>query len=206
MDDNKRDIDIDIDRNETFQREQILKESGRGDEIGDEEFSTEIVNPAPVANTAMTGRIDRDEDFIAVEYDDNEEFGQEVAEPLPTVTYDRKPFRSEERKEDNGMMEMASEVAHAVPKAADRAMDKVSNVFTTENARGAAPARGRTLGWIGLILAVASLFIMPAILGPAAAVIGFVAYVRGSRALGVWAVALGLLALLAFLFLVPYYS
>lgn len=64
----------------------------------------------------------------------------------------------------------------------------------------------KSLGWIALIIAIASLFYWPAVLGPAAAIIGFIAYIRGNRALGVWSVAIGLIALLAFLFLVPYYS
>lgn len=64
----------------------------------------------------------------------------------------------------------------------------------------------KTLGWIALIFAIASLFYWPAVLGPAAAIIGVIAYIRGNRALGVWSVAIGLIALLAFLFLIPYYS
>lgn len=64
----------------------------------------------------------------------------------------------------------------------------------------------KTYGWVAIVLAVASLFYWPAVLGPAAAIFGVVAYIRGSRALGVWSVVLGLLSLLAFLYLVPYYS
>lgn len=221
MDDNQRDTDI----NETFRKEQMMKEAGRSEVFADEEFATEIVspaqeieiapthdeefaseivNPAPVANTAMTGRISG-EDY---ESDDlyGEEFGEETYHPLPVVTYDRKPaVRIEETKKTEEDTEMAGELAQAIPNAAERVTDRVSSVFTSENAEGT-PARGKTLGWIGLILAIASLFFLPAVLGPVAAVVGFVAYVRGSRALGVWSVALGMLALLAYLFLVPYYT
>ncbi|MNI86122.1 hypothetical protein D3C73_1431850 [compost metagenome] len=50
------------------------------------------------------------------------------------------------------------------------------------------------------------MFYWPAVLGPVAALFGVVAYIRGSRALGIWSVTLGLVSLLAFLYLVPYFS
>ncbi|MDF2927092.1 MAG: hypothetical protein K0R57_6006 [Paenibacillaceae bacterium] len=61
-------------------------------------------------------------------------------------------------------------------------------------------------GWIAMVAAVASLFYWPAVLAPAAAVLGVIAFIRGSKALGAWSVALGLVSLLAYFYLVPYYS
>lgn len=67
--------------------------------------------------------------------------------------------------------------------------------------------RTRTsLGWVALILAIGSLFYWPMVLGPLAAVTGVTAYFRGSKAMGVWSVVLGIVAVLASLYLLPYYS
>ncbi len=62
------------------------------------------------------------------------------------------------------------------------------------------------LGWLALILALASLFVWPAVLGSAGAVLGFMAVARGQKALGIWSIVLGLIALAAYFLLVPYYS
>ncbi|NBI29389.1 DUF4190 domain-containing protein [Chengkuizengella marina] len=62
-----------------------------------------------------------------------------------------------------------------------------------------------TLGIISLVFALASWFIYPLILGPAAAVFGFVAWYQGSRTLGGWAIALGVIAFLAYMVL-PLYT
>lgn len=67
-------------------------------------------------------------------------------------------------------------------------------------------ARGDTAGWISLLLAVASLFFWPALLGPAAVIAGAASFFAGSRALGAWAVGLGLLSLVGYFFWVPYIS
>ncbi|NDI33700.1 DUF4190 domain-containing protein [Chengkuizengella sediminis] len=62
-----------------------------------------------------------------------------------------------------------------------------------------------TLGIISLVFALASWFIYPLILGPAAAVFGFVAWYQGSRTLGGWSIALGVIAFLAYMVL-PLYT
>jgi hypothetical protein len=64
----------------------------------------------------------------------------------------------------------------------------------------------RYMGWLALILAVASLFVWPAVLGPAGAVLGFMALARGHRALGIWSIVIGLISFAAYFLLVPYYS
>jgi hypothetical protein len=65
---------------------------------------------------------------------------------------------------------------------------------------------GQTFGWIGLVLAIASLFIYPVAMGFAAVIMGLVAFVQGSRALGSWSVIIGGIALLAYYVIVPYYT
>ncbi len=64
----------------------------------------------------------------------------------------------------------------------------------------------QTTGWIALALAFLSLFVWPAILGPIAVVAGIVAWMRGSRALGIGSIVLGLISFLVSLFLLPLYA
>lgn len=63
-----------------------------------------------------------------------------------------------------------------------------------------------TAGWFSLMLAIFSLFIWPAILGPSAVLFGFISYVQGSRALGIWSIVLGAISFLAYMVLVPMYG
>ncbi|GFN30361.1 hypothetical protein [Paenibacillus xylaniclasticus] len=62
-----------------------------------------------------------------------------------------------------------------------------------------------TVGWIGLIFAIASWFLWPVILGPTAAALGVYAYSTGSRALGIWAMSIGLIAAIVYIVLIPLY-
>lgn len=76
----------------------------------------------------------------------------------------------------------------------------------TEEMSEALPDAHTASGWISIVLAVASLFYWPAVLGPAAVVGGVIAYLLGNRSLGGWSVILGLIAVAAHLFLIPYAS
>ncbi|GEM_PF-1397742 len=67
-------------------------------------------------------------------------------------------------------------------------------------------SQGVGMGWAALILAIASLFLLPQWLGPAAAVVGAIAWTRGSRALGVWSIVIGLISLVSYFILVPLYA
>lgn len=75
---------------------------------------------------------------------------------------------------------------------------------------GQAPERsGTAYRWLGLtaiVLAVLSLFAFPALLGSTAAVLGLFAYSVGQRALGGWALAIGLISLAGYFILVPLYA
>lgn len=76
-----------------------------------------------------------------------------------------------------------------------------------EEAAGAGKAdTAYQVGWIALILAIASTLVLPGILGSAAIVAGAYAYFRGRKALGGWAIVIGLISVAAYLMLVPYYS
>ncbi|GIP39632.1 hypothetical protein J31TS4_29120 [Paenibacillus sp. J31TS4] len=84
-----------------------------------------------------------------------------------------------------------------------RAADRTERTETREQETDR--PQGRTLGWVGLITAILSLFVFPTILGPTATVLGFLAYLQGNRTMGVWSVVLGLISLGTALFLSPYF-
>lgn len=62
----------------------------------------------------------------------------------------------------------------------------------------------RTVGYVGVGLGIASLFVWSIILGPLAAVMGFYAYSQGSKTSGAWAIGLGAIATLSYFFLIPF--
>ncbi|WP_433946111.1 hypothetical protein [Paenibacillus sp. SN-8-1] len=65
-------------------------------------------------------------------------------------------------------------------------------------------ASGRTAGYVGVALGIASLFIWSIILGPISAILGFYAYSQGKRTSGAWAAGLGIIATLSYFFLIPF--
>ncbi|MEK3731161.1 MULTISPECIES: hypothetical protein [Paenibacillus] len=77
-----------------------------------------------------------------------------------------------------------------------------------EEVREASPeadlSTGRTVGYVGLVLGIISLFMWSVILGPIAAVVGYYAYNKGSRTMGAWGIGLGVLATLSYFILIPF--
>lgn len=63
---------------------------------------------------------------------------------------------------------------------------------------------GKSVGYIGVGLGIASLFLWSIILGPIAAVTGFYAYSQGRKASGAWAMGLGILATFSYFVLIPF--
>jgi len=102
--------------------------------------------------------------------------------------------------------EFATEVAYPPVIGADPDARYERRNESAEGGDRADAGEGRAIGWFGLVLAVISLFIWPAVFGTIAAIIGVVAYVRGSKGLGAWTIGIGLVSLLAYFFLVPYYA
>jgi len=64
----------------------------------------------------------------------------------------------------------------------------------------------RTLGWISLAMAIASLFVLPQWFGLAGIVLGGAAFLTGSRGLALWSIVIGAISLVTYFVLVPYYS
>lgn len=63
---------------------------------------------------------------------------------------------------------------------------------------------GRTVGYVGVGLGIASLFLWSIVLGPLAAVLGFYAYSQGAKTSGGWSIGLGIVATLSYFFLIPF--
>lgn len=61
---------------------------------------------------------------------------------------------------------------------------------------------GKTTGYVGVGIGIASLFMWSLVLGPVAAVLGLVAFNQGRKTSGGWAIGLGALSVLSY-FLLP---
>lgn len=64
---------------------------------------------------------------------------------------------------------------------------------------------GNGLGVTALILSLVSIFFLPAILGPAGIIVGYIAFRGGARTTGIWAMVIGAFALIMALFVLPAY-
>jgi len=62
----------------------------------------------------------------------------------------------------------------------------------------------RTLGMMALVSSVLSFFLLPFVLGPLGAILGYMAFADGSRKAGGWAMAIGLISFFSNLFFVPF--
>lgn len=66
---------------------------------------------------------------------------------------------------------------------------------------------GTAVGWVAVLFAFASLFVWPVWMGATAVLLGFSAYMQGSRKLGTVSMTVGLIAVIVYLLLIPlYYS
>lgn len=63
---------------------------------------------------------------------------------------------------------------------------------------------GSAVGWISLILSIASFFFMPIILGGAGIIVGFIAKSRDADTLGNTAIIAGAVSIIITLFVLPY--
>lgn len=117
------------------------------------------------------------------------------------------PRRTAWRRKRRGDTELSAE-AGAFPTSTGYIPDinkrHESHVYR-ESELNHASSLSSTVGWIGLIFAIASWFLWPVFLGPTAAALGVYAYSTGSRALGAWSITLGLIAAAVYLVLIPIY-
>lgn len=64
---------------------------------------------------------------------------------------------------------------------------------------------GRGMGYLALALSIISLFILPVILGAAGVIVGFIARRRGAKALGAWAIGIGIISIVLGIFITPFF-
>ncbi|WP_202078634.1 DUF308 domain-containing protein [Caldalkalibacillus salinus] len=78
--------------------------------------------------------------------------------------------------------------------------DQVENVEQMETEE-----EGNTpLGWTALVLSIISLFFLPLLTATVGVITGFFAYRNGSRTLGIWAMAIGVLSIVMGLLVAPF--
>lgn len=102
--------------------------------------------------------------------------------------------------------EMGADFAYGMPATPvvhdraghDRAGEEPTQAAATESS-------GTAVGWAALVLAIASWFVWPVLMGATATVLGFIAYRQGAKGLGAWSMAVGLAALALNLIIVPLY-
>lgn len=82
-----------------------------------------------------------------------------------------------------------------------------SHTVSRDSARQASDLSegAQALGIVALLFAAASWMIWPFLLGATAATTGYIAYRQGSRTLGIAAIAMSLISMLAHLILIPLY-
>jgi len=98
--------------------------------------------------------------------------------------------------------EMAADFAISNPAVhAERREDR----YEEREERVDAESGGYALGWVSLVFAIASWFIWPVLIGATSVVLGFMAYRQGARGLGGWSMAIGAIALMLNLIIVPFY-
>jgi hypothetical protein len=83
--------------------------------------------------------------------------------------------------------------------------EPIRETRTTDDVDTQAENGASGIGWTGLGLSILSLFLLPYIVAPIGMVLGYLAYRRNARTLGVWAMIVGAIAILGALIIYPYY-
>jgi hypothetical protein len=116
---------------------------------------------------------------------------------------------SKETGSDDIMEEYANELA--IPYTGPTVHDATRKVRAAEaqELESKETPKEKTYPWLGaasLTLAILAMFVYPTLFGAGATLLGFLAYMAGNRALGVWSIVLGLIALAGYFLLVPLYA
>ncbi|MBR2563577.1 MAG: hypothetical protein IKE29_03040 [Paenibacillus sp.] len=111
------------------------------------------------------------------------------------VDYPRKAYREEYGAE---MAPQATVRSRETERTSSREIPE------KHEADGVMRSTGRVAGYTGLAFGIASLFMWSIVLGPAAAVLGYYAYVNGRKTAGAWAIGLGIVATLSYFFMLPF--
>lgn len=171
----------------------------------------EDIDPAFIEEITSEDRQEADQDIpeelkpLAEAENNAPEFAEEIT-PGESEPFGMAEFAPNEQREDE--TEFAAEVAapqmraNAAPPETIREDGEGRRVLSHAEGEESITAN-RGVGLFALVLAIASLFVWPAVLGPAAVVLGFVAWGRGNTGLGIWSIAIGLLSFLAYAIFLP---
>ncbi|PQP80546.1 hypothetical protein C0Q44_27660 [Paenibacillus sp. PCH8] len=110
------------------------------------------------------------------------------------VDYPRKAYREE----------YGAEVAPPTAVRTERSVERSTEVPEKHEADRVMESTGKVAGYMGLAFGIASLFMWSIVLGPAAAVLGYYAYVNGRKTAGAWSIGLGIVATLSYFFMIPF--
>ena len=89
--------------------------------------------------------------------------------------------------------------------AAEAAIDRPAVWATRDDDDADDVAGGTGIGWLALVLSVIGLFFLPVIMGAAGIIVGIIARRQGARALGAWAIGIGIAAIVIKLFTAPFF-
>lgn len=106
-----------------------------------------------------------------------------------------KHLKDADRRTDAAKYEMSTEVAQPL------------RAPITKDANGAKPgeqATGTGLGLTGISLSVLSLFILPYVTAPVGIILGYMAYRRDARTLGLWSMIVGAVSIVGAMVVYPY--
>ncbi|WP_440111129.1 hypothetical protein [Paenibacillus sp. QZ-Y1] len=100
--------------------------------------------------------------------------------------------------------EYGAEVAPPTGSIRTESTERRDHTPVKHEADGVVKSTGRISGYMGLAFGIASLFMWSIVLGPAAAVLGYYAFVNGRKTAGAWAIGLGAVATLSYFFMLPF--
>ncbi|MFC5450223.1 hypothetical protein [Paenibacillus aestuarii] len=143
----------------------------------------------PYDDEATKERYQQDQLRMESGLNHNEEYAAEIAVPAPVrkITY-AEQYRSAKMNKTAAAVESAA--------VSDEEVDEMVDAVT----------RSKAIGYVALFVALASLFVWPVLLGASGIVLGIIAFFYGNKALGSWSIGLGLVAIAAYYFLLPFYS
>lgn len=107
------------------------------------------------------------------------------------------------RREDLAKYEMSAEVA-SPPLQRPISRDVNDRDVNDREERPGEQATGSGFGLTGLSLSVLSLFILPYLTAPVGIILGYMAYRRDARTLGLWAMILGAISIVGAMVVYPY--
>lgn len=175
-------------------------------EMSAEDLKREDENQIPEELQPLAEAAEQDASFAETtdEFADRAEDSNEsmFAEP-DQASWNADDASGQSAEEDEHQTEFAADLAPAYS-GAIKTQNEEEGRHVIKHALGEeTPAENRGFGIISLVVAIVSLFLWPAVLGPAAVVLGFIAWGRGNSGTGIASIAIGLISFLTYAILLP---